>query len=125
MLAKVLEGKEINPNSMDSVKGLSHELDKMVSFARAMKEDSFLQLDATVVSIIKKRIPMRMKGKFGKAAKRAKKAGNTVDVDFLIAFLTEWYEYLNHEYGISNLIDSKTGSSASSSSPSLSLSKGT
>ena len=117
-MAKVLEGKEIDPNSMDSVKGLTHELDKMVSLARAMKEESFLQLDATIVSIIKKRVPMRMKGKFGKAAKRARKAGTIVDVDFLVAFLSEWYEDLNHEYGISNLIDSKTVSNASSVGPS-------
>ena len=117
-LAKILEGKDVNPNSLDAVKGLLQEIEEMSAFSKAMNEASFLELEATVLSISRKRFGTNMKRKFSQAARQAMKKGDAVNVDFIVAFLKEWFESLNHTYGMAALMDSKPTSSSSSSSPS-------
>ena len=73
MLTKIIDGKEVNPNSVEAVEGLLQELQKMAAFARAMKEDSFLELEATVLSIVREKFGHKMKGKFSNATDQAEK----------------------------------------------------
>ena len=63
------------------------ELEAMAAFLRAMKGSSFLELDATVLSIVKKRFGSNMKRKFSQGAQKAENNGEKVNVDFVIQFL--------------------------------------
>ena len=94
----------------------------MAAFARAMKESSFLELEATVLSIVKKRFGMNMKKKFSQATEKAEDSGDSINIDFIISFLQKWFKSLNRTYGMSTLIDAKPAASASSSSLSSSSS---
>ena len=106
-LARIVEGKEVIPNNSESVKGLLHEVRSMVALARATKDDSFLALDATVLSIVKKRFGAVMKRKFSGASAKAEDNGEPVNVDFLVSFLKDWYSSLNRTYGMGSLMEPK------------------
>ena len=85
-LAKILEGKEVPTNSVDGIKGLIQEIQEMCAFAKATKEASFLELKATVVSIVKKRLSYKVKEKFSKVSGTAEDKGEKVNINFLIKF---------------------------------------
>ena len=106
-LTKITEGKEVSSTSAESIKELLQEIQSMVSFAQASKDDSFLSLDASVLSILKKRFNHAMKRDFSKASNKAEDRGEKVDVHFLIKFLKELFSTLNRTYGMSALLDSK------------------
>ena len=99
-LDKLLNGKETSPNSIEAVKELLREVESMAVKARAMKEESFLELDATVISIVRKRFGGNMKRKFAQASQKAEGKGEKVNVDFVISFLQDWYSSLNHKFGM-------------------------
>ena len=63
-LTKITEGKEVSPNSVEDVKGLLLELEKLSAYAFASGEASFLELEATVVSIVKKRFAISLRSRF-------------------------------------------------------------
>ena len=88
-LSKILEGKEVSANSIEQVKELSIELLRLVSYAKAQKDNSFLSLDATVLSIVKKRFSYKLKTKFSSQSLKAEADGKTIDVAYLIDFLKE------------------------------------
>ena len=106
-LAAVVEGKEVNPNSIEQVKALLQDIEEMAAFSRAMKESSFLDLEATVLSIVKKRFGTNMKKKFSQVSRKAQADGEKVNVDFIISFLQEWFQSLNHTFGMSALLEAK------------------
>ena len=59
-LSQITSGKEVGANSVGEVKGLLQELEKLSSFAVAMGESSFLELEATVVAIVKNRFSQKI-----------------------------------------------------------------
>ena len=63
-LNAILEGKEVAVNSVKQIKALTIELQKLVSYAKAQRDGSFLTLDATVLAIVRKRFPFKLKTKF-------------------------------------------------------------
>ena len=115
MMKGVLSGKEVSPNSVPQVKSLVMELQQLVTFARASEDDSFLELQETVLAICRKRLAHGMKKEFSDKAKKQGLIGLKVNVDFLIEFLRDWYTDLNHEFGMSKLVESKSSSSSPSS----------
>ena len=63
-LIAILEGKEVAANLVKQIKALTINLQKLVSYAKAQKDGSFLTLDATVLAIVRKRFPFQLKTKF-------------------------------------------------------------
>ena len=119
-LKKVMAGKEVSANSAEQVKELFLELQRMVTFARASKDDSFLAMDATIVGIVQERFAHKMKGEFSTQSQKAEDRGETIDVDFVISFLKEWYAKLNRRFGMGSLLKEKPASASTSASSSFS-----
>ena len=99
-MAKILEGKEVPTNSIEGIKELIQEIKEMAAFAKATKDDSFLELKATVVSIVKKRLSYKLKEKFSKVSQSAEDKGQKVNVDFLIKFLKDWFKEISCSFGM-------------------------
>ena len=114
-LNAILEGKEVAANSVEQIKALTIELQKLVSYAKAQKDGSFLTLDATVLAIVRKRFPFKLKTKFSSESFKAEADGEKIDVPYLIDFLKAWYTSLNRTYGMSSLLDSKDNNATRSS----------
>ena len=87
----------------------------MSSFTKATKDASFLELNATVVAIVKQRLPFKMKERLSSATNKAEAKGEKINTDFLIKFLKDWFSDLSRDFGISKLIENKNASSLSSS----------
>ena len=90
-LIAILEGKEVAANLVKQIKALTINLQKLVSYAKAQKDGSFLTLDATVLTIVRKRFPFQLKTKFSSKLFES-------EADFLKA----WYTSLNRTYGMSS-----------------------
>merc|ERR1711942_411951 len=120
MLKKVLSGKEVSPNNIPQVKGLVMELQDMVTFAKASKDASFLELEETILAIGRERLAHGMKKEFSKKCEKQETLGLKVDVDFMIGFLRDWYSDLNRTFGMSKFVEEKPASSSPSSLSSLS-----
>ena len=90
-LIAILEGKEVAANLVEQIKALTINLQKLVSYAKAQKDGSFLTLDATVLTIVRKRFPFQLKTKFSSELFKS-------EADFLKA----WYTSLNRTYGMSS-----------------------
>jgi len=88
-LNTVLQGKEPHPDNEQQIQRFLWELQRMRATSKAMKDDSFLALEATVHMIVDKRFGRSMKLKFAKAAQKQMKEGEKVDVDFLIKFVKD------------------------------------
>ena len=86
-LTKITEGKEINASSVEEVKGLLLELQELSAYAAASDESSFLELEATVISIVGKHFPSSLRDKFSGKSEKAEDNGETINVDFVISFL--------------------------------------
>ena len=85
-LSKITDGKEVNPNSVEEIKSLLQDLEKLVALANAMNEADFLELEPTVLSIVTKRLPNLLKSKFSDKSEKAEKKGEKVNVAFVITF---------------------------------------
>merc|ERR1711989_112327 len=72
-------------------------------------------LDATVLAIVRKRFPFKLKTKFSSESFKAEADGEKIDVPYLIDFLKAWYTSLNRTYGMSSLLDSKDNNATRSS----------
>ena len=119
-LTKVTEGKEVGVNSVEEVKGLLLELQKLSAYAIASGESSFLELEATVVSILMKRFSTPLRSKFSDESLKAENKGETINVAFVISFLKDHYKKINRTFGMGSL--SNTSSKSGSSNPSTSTS---
>merc|ERR1712175_71441 len=76
---------------------------------------SFLTLDATVLAIVRKRFPFKLKALLSFESFKAEADGKKIDVPYLIDFLKAWYTSLNRTYGMSSLLDSKDNNATRSS----------
>ena len=121
-LTKITEGKEINASSVEEVKGLLLELQELSAYAAASGESSFLKLEATVVSIVRKRFPSSLKDRFSNKSEKAEDEGETINVAFVIAFLKKYYKSINRTFGKSSLFNNHSKSSSSNPSTSTSTS---
>ena len=121
-LAQILEGKEVDPNSVDQVMKLLREIQKMATLAQATGEAGFLEVDATVISLVKERFGMVMKKEFSKWSSKAEDRGEKVNVDLLISYLKDCYSNLNRTFSMTAFMKSKPSPSPSSASPSSSSS---
>ena len=91
----ILEGKEVVANLVEQIKALTIELQKLVSYAKAQKDGSFLTLNATVLAIVQRRFPFKLKTKFLSESFKSEADGEKIDVPYLIDFLKAWYTSLN------------------------------
>ena len=112
-LTKVTEGKEVSPNSVDDVKSLLQDLEQLSAFAEATGEASFLELEATVVTIVKKRFSQPIKTKFAEKSKKAEDKGENINVAFVISFLRDYYANINRVFGMGFLSTPNVKSSSS------------
>ena len=119
-LTKITDGKEISASSVEDVKGLLLELQELSAYAAASGESSFLELEATVVSIVKKRFPSSLRDKFSDKSEKAEDNGETINVAFVVSFLKKYYKSINRTFGKGSL--SNHNSKLSSSNPSTSSS---
>ena len=116
-LTKITEGKEVSPNSVEEVKGLLQELEKLVALSTAMNEADFLELDPTVLSIVKKRFSQPLKLKFADKTEKAEEKGEKVNVAFVIKFLKGYFKSINRTFGMGTLSGNKTNPPGFSSTP--------
>ena len=120
-LSSLISGREVHPDSTESVQKLMWDVQKFASQARASGEADILALETTVHLITEKRFGRNMKQRFSRSAQKAKDDGKKVNVDMLIAFLKEWFQSLNHSFGMGSYSHAKSNlptTSSSSSSPS-------
>ena len=106
-LTQVLAGRETHKNNLDHVQQLLWEIQEMETFAKAMHDDSFLSLEATVHQIVDKRFHFTLKEKFSKEVQIAEKKIKSIDVSLLIEFLRDRYTDLNHKFGMASFSKSK------------------
>ena len=91
---KLLEGKKIDPDSLDELSGLIHEIEEVSAFSIA-KEEVFMEEEMEAWAIVCNRVGVKMERKFRKASRKARSDGKLVNAAFVLSFLKTWFESLN------------------------------
>ena len=93
-------------------------MEKLVALSNAMGEADFLELDPTVLAIVKGRFSQPLKLKFADKSEKAEEKGEKVNVAFVITFLKGYFKSINRTFGMGTLTGDKTNPNpASLSSP--------